>query len=314
MEQAFYQIATSSTDRSDSSDPRRWILGMTTIEEQLFFENYAQNDYSGRGEIVELGCWLGSSTISFAMGLEANSSVTNKSQRLHAYDIFIWYSTTGMEQSVIGTPLQEKYKDGDSFLDEYLERISPWNHLIRVYPGDLAEIGWQQGEIECLFIDAMKSWELTNSIVKNFFPSLIPEVSLVIHQDFAHYYTSWIHLIMYRLREYLVPIEHPFICSSRAFRYVKPISDELLQAAYSFDTFSETEVEAAFDYSLEITPKKMQPNIMAAKVMHFIHVRDFEKAKLEFKKSTAQLDSFEWLELADVQRVAKMYFATDLFS
>jgi hypothetical protein len=284
------------------------------MEEQLFLENYAQSEYSGRGEIVELGCWLGSSTISLAMGLEANSSVTNKSQRIHAYDIFIWYSMAGMQQNVVGTSLEEKYKDGDSFLDEYLERINLWNHLIRVYPGDLAEIGWQQGEIECLFIDAMKSWELTNSIVKNFFPYLIPGVSLVIHQDFAHYYTSWIHLIMYRFREYLVPIEHPFIYSSRAFRYVKPIPDELLQASYSFDTFSETEVEAAFDYSIDITPKKMQPNIMAAKVMYFIYIRDFEKAKLEFNKSTKQLDYFEWLELADVQRIAKMYFSIDLLN
>jgi len=314
MKQAFYQIATSSADRSDSSEPRRWILGMTSMEEQLFLENYAHNEYSGRGEIVELGCWLGSSTISLAMGLEANSSVRNKSQRIHAYDIFIWYSMAGMQQNVVGTSLEEKYKDGDSFLDEYLERINPWNHLIRVYPGDLAEIGWQQGEIECLFIDAMKSWELTNSIVKNFFPYLIPGVSLVIHQDFAHYYTSWIHLIMYRFREYLVPIEHPFIYSSRAFRYVKQIPDELLQDSYSFDTFSETEVEAAFSYSLDITPKKMQPNIMAAKVMCFIHMRDFEKAKLEFKNLTAQLDYFEWLELADVQKIAKMCYSTDLLS
>ncbi|MEH2283909.1 MAG: glycosyltransferase [Nostoc sp.] len=309
MKQAFYQIATSP-----ASEPRRWILGMTSIDEQLFLENYAQNEYSGRGEIVELGCWFGSSTISLAMGLEANSCITNKNQRIHAYDIFIWCSMAGMQQNLIGTSLEGKYKDGDSFLDEYLERINSWSHLIHVHPGDLAEIGWQQGEIECLFIDAMKSWELTNSIIKNFFPYLIPEVSLVIHQDFAHYYTSWIHLMMYRLREYLVPIEHPFIYSSRAFRYVKLIPNELLYNSYSFDSFSETEVEAAFNYSLEITPKKMQPNILAAKVMHFIHIKNFAKAKLEFKESTAQLDYFEWMELADVQKIAKMYYSIDLLS
>lgn len=313
MKQAFYQTAVF-TDPSDSSEPRRWILGMTHIDEQLFLENYAQHEYSGRGEIVELGCWFGSSTISFARGLKANAAITNKSQRIHAYDIFIWCSRAGMEQNVLGTPLEGKYKDGESFLDEYLERISPWKNLVHVYPGDLAEIGWQQGEIECLFIDAMKSWDLAKSIVKNFFPHLIPGLSLVVHQDFAHYYTSWIHLIMYRLRDYLVPIAHPFIYSSRAFRAVKPIPDEVLQASYSFDTFTEAEVEAAFDYSLGITPEKMQPCVMAAKVMYFIHVRDFERAKLEFKKATAQLDYFEWLELADVQRSARMYFSTDLLS
>ncbi|MEH2236067.1 glycosyltransferase [Nostoc sp.] len=314
MKQAFCQAATSPASHLDKSEPRRWILGMTSMEEQLFLENYAQNEYSGRGEIVELGCWFGSSTISLAMGLEANSCVTNKNQRIHTYDIFIWSSLANMPQSVIGTSLEGKYKDGDSFLDEYLERINPWSHLIHVHPGDLAEIGWQQGEIECLFIDAMKSWELTNSIIKNFFPYLIPEVSLVIHQDFAHYYTSWIHLIMYRLREYLVPIEHTFIYSSRAFRYVKLIPNELLQNSYSFNSFSETEVAAAFNYSLDITPKKMQPNILAAKVMYFIHIMDFEKAKSEFKELAARLDYFEWLELADVQKIAKMYHSIDLLN
>jgi len=312
MEQAFDQTKLLSADHPDKSEPRRWIMGMTSMEEQLFFENYAQNEYSGRGEIVELGCWFGSSTISFAMGLEANASVASKSQRIHAYDIFVWDSTANMEPSVIGTSLEGKYDDGESFLDEYLERISPWNNLVHVYPGDLAEIGWQQGDIECLFIDAMKSWELTNSIAKNFFPHLIPGLSIVIHQDFAHYYTSWIHLLMYRLREYLVPIEHPFIYSSRAFRSVKPIPPEVLQESYSFDTFTEAEAEAAFAYSLEITHKKMQPNTLAAKVMYFIHTKDFERAKLEFKESISQLDSFEWLELADVQKNAKVYHSIDL--
>ena len=312
MERAFDQTKRSSAGHPDESEPRRWILGMTSMEEQLFFENYAQNEYSGRGEIVELGCWFGSSTISFAMGLEANVSVASKSQRIHAYDIFVWYSMAGMEPSVVGTSLEGKYKDGDSFLDEYLERISPWKNLVRVYPGDLTEIGWQHGDIECLFIDAMKSWELANSITKNFFPHLIPGLSIVIHQDFAHYYTSWIHLLMYRLREYLVPIEHPFIYSSRAFRSVKPIPPEVLQESYSFDTFTQAEVEAAFTYSLEITPEKMQPNILAAKVMYFIHTQNFEKARSEFKQAISQLNYFEWIELADVQKIAKMYFSIDL--
>lgn len=302
----------ASIEHPDSSEPRRWILGMTSMEEQLFFESYAQNEYLGQGEIVELGCWFGSSSISFARGLAANSGVPNKSQRIHAYDLFTWCSGSNMEQSVTGTSLEKKYNDGDSFLDEYLERIRPWQDLIQVYPGDLTELGWQGGEIECLFIDAMKSWELANSIVRNFFPYLIPDLSLVIHQDFAHYYTSWIHLLMYRLREYLVPVEHPFIYSSRAFRAVKPIPDQVLQTSYAFDTFTETEAEAAFDYSFDITPEKMQPNIMAARVMYFIHLKNFEKAKLEFKKATAQLDYFEWLELADVQKDAKNYYSIDL--
>ena len=51
---------------------------------------------------------------------------------------------------------------------------------------------------------------------------------------------------------------------------------------------------------------------MAAKVMYFIHVGEFAQARLEFSKSIAQLSSNAWLELIDVQRVAKMYYSIDL--
>ncbi|MGB5970943.1 MAG: glycosyltransferase [Spirulinaceae cyanobacterium] len=308
----FEETVMSFESHSDKTQPRQWILGMTSMEEQLFLEDYAQNEYSGKGEIVELGCWLGSSTISLARGLEANSFVKNKNQRIHAYDLFIWSSDANMSQSVIGTSLESKYQDGDSFLDEYLQRIAPWRDLVEVCPGDLTEIGWQRGNIELLFVDAMKSWELTNSIIKNFFPYLVEEFSLVVHQDFAHFYTAWIHLFMYRLREYFSPVDIPSLYPSKVFRYLKQIPKGLLKKTYSFDDFSRDEVEAAFDYSMAITPGKMQPNIMAAKVMYFLHIWEFEQAILEFRKSISQLNSDEWLELLEVQRVAKMYYSIDL--
>ena len=65
----FEETVMSFESHSDKTQPRQWILGMTSMEEQLFLEDYAQNEYSGKGEIVELGCWLGSSTISLARGL-----------------------------------------------------------------------------------------------------------------------------------------------------------------------------------------------------------------------------------------------------
>lgn len=307
-------IELSSATAQNETQQRRWILGMTSMEEQRFLEDYAQNTYSGQGEIVELGCWLGSSTISLAKGLEANSKGIEKSQRIHAYDLFIWSSAANMDQSVIGTFLEGKYKDGDSFLDEYLNRIISWQNLIQVHSGDLTQLGWNQATIEFLFIDAMKSFELANSIKQNFFPALIPNCSVLVHQDFAHFYTSWIHLMMYRLRDYLVPLDHPFMYSSRGFRYVQQIPNHLLTTNWSLTDFSIDEVEAAFNYSLEITPERMQANVMAAKVMYFIHSLQFKRASVEFKKVTSQLESNQWRELVEVQKCAKKYYALDLLS
>lgn len=275
-------------------------LSMLSFEERSYLQNYTKYEYTGSGEIVDLGCWLGSSTIPLAIGLNDNSKVDSKEERIHAYDIFIWQPY--MNKHLTDTSLEGKYKDGDSFVEEFIERIHPWNHLIQVYPGDINRIGWDKHPIEFLFIDAMKSWELANSILRNFFPSLIPGLSLVVHQDFANFYQVWIHLIMYRLRDYIVLLEeHPFLYSSKVFRYIKAIPEELLQNSYSLASFSEKEAEAAFDYSLAITPKKMKPNVAAAKVMYFIQVGNVERAKLELSQARAKYNRSEWWELVDVE-------------
>ncbi|WP_244329307.1 phytanoyl-CoA dioxygenase family protein [Tolypothrix sp. PCC 7910] len=275
-------------------------LSMLSFEERSYLQNYTKYEYTGSGEIVDLGCWLGSSTIPLAMGLNDNSKVDSKEERIHAYDIFVWEPY--MNKHLNDTSLEGKYQDGDSFVEEFIERIHPWNHLIQVYPGDLNRIGWDKHPIEFLFIDAMKSWELANSILRNFFPSLIPGLSLVVHQDFAHFYEVWIHLIMYRLRDYLVPLEdHPFLYSSKVFRYIKAIPEELLQNFYSLASFSEEEAEAAFDYSLAITPKRMKSNVAAVKVMYFIQVGNVERAKLELSQARAKYERSEWSDLVDVE-------------
>ncbi|HIK18853.1 MAG TPA: glycosyltransferase family 4 protein [Leptolyngbyaceae cyanobacterium M33_DOE_097] len=284
-------------------------FSMLSYHERVYLENYTQKQYSGKGEIVDLGCWLGSSTIPLAIGLRNNAIVTNQSKRIHAYDIFIWDSFY-MDNMVVGTALEGKYQRGDSFVDEYIKRIQPWEGSIRVYPGDLTEIGWGKQPIEFLFVDAMKSWDLANSILKNFFPYLIPELSLVVHQDFGHFYTTWIHLLMYRFREYLIPIEHPYTYSSRAFLYTKPIPLDLLHQTYSFADFSIEEVEAAFNYSLSIMSEKIRPNVAAAKVMYFIQTGNVERAKSELAEARAQFNPSSWQNLVDVE---EWFERADLF-
>ncbi|MBW4473283.1 MAG: glycosyltransferase family 4 protein [Stenomitos rutilans HA7619-LM2] len=275
-------------------------LSMLSSEERFYLQSYAKNEYTGSGEIVDLGCWLGSSTIPLAIGLASNLKVEAREERIHAYDIFIWRPSY-MDQHLLGTASEGKYKEGDSFVEEFVERIHPWSHSIQVYPGDLNRIGWDQRPIEFLFIDAMKSWDLATSIHKSFFPSLVPGLSLVVHQDFAHFYCVWIHLIMYRLRDYLVPLEeHPFLYSSKIFRYVKAIPEALLQP-YSLASFSEAEAEAAFAYSLALTPKKLKPNVAAVKVMYFIQMGDVERAKAELSQARTKYDRSEWMNLVEVE-------------
>ncbi len=277
------------------------LLGMTSCEERCYVMEYAEKEYTGVGEIVDLGCWLGSLTVPLAIGLERNKQLNKDKMIIHAYDRFIWKDW--MNQEVLNTNLANKFQHNKLFVDAFYEVIKPWQNKIKTYVGDLKELDWEsQKSIEYLLVDAMKNFDLANTILHKFFPCLIPNVSLVQHQDFCHYYCPWIHLIMYRFREYFEPIIY-VPCTSVIFKNTKQISNDLLQKDYSFSDFSPTEMKNAFDYSLAIVPDSAKANVAAAKVMLYVHLGDLETAKKELnmikKKGLYSLNS----DLATVENI-----------
>jgi glycosyltransferase involved in cell wall biosynthesis len=304
MKQPFSELSPNPAPLSKENVSQAYLLGMTSSQEQIFLQDYAENQYSGQGEIIDLGCWLGSATISLAKGLQKNLKVTVKNKRIHAYDIFIWYPSHNMDASVKGTSLEGKYKEGDSFLDEFVHRISPWSHLIELYPGDVVKIGWNQRPIEYLFVDVMKSWELTKSIFLNFYPHLIPMKSLVHYNDFAHFYESWIYLLIYKLRPYFK--HHCNLWQAAVFQYVNPLPIDtlLLELDTPFNNiFSDEDIDKAFEYSFEIVNENLRPNIAAAKVMVFIHIGNFERAKRELLQARETFGN-----ILDIPKVAQQLY------
>lgn len=247
------------------------VTGMTSLEEQAYFRNYAQNTYSGAGEIVDLGCWLGSTTIPLAQGMRNNKRAHGKF--VHAYDQFKWQAW--MNSSI--NKCSKQYNVGDSFLDEYVERTRDYSDIVKIYPGDITQIGWNGQPIEFLLVDLMKSWSLAEYVVKTFYPCLIPGKSVLLHQDFKHQYTSWIHLIQYKLRDYFSLEVDLSGSSSTAFRLIRPIDCDLSWLS-DLMTFSDDEVSQAFQYSLSLVKHKSS-NIAAAHVMYFIHLNRKPKAR-----------------------------------
>ena len=112
----------------------------------------------------------------------------------------------------------------------------------------------------------MKSWHLTNSIIHAFYPSLIPGISTIVQQDFGNFYVYWIHLITYRLREYFQPIYDIRYSESLCFKYIKQIPESLLQANYELSSFSDDEIDAAFDYAKGLVAAEKQTFIAAAQI------------------------------------------------
>jgi len=253
------------------------LVGMTSVAEQRYLQGFGEKRYRGFGEVVDLGCFLGSTTIPLARGLARNANFAGSGRKIHAYDTFVWYES--MNDSVRGTDLLGKFRPGDSFLDEYRSRTREFASLIEPHPGDLVTLGWDGGDIEFLLVDAMKNWDLTNSIFANFYPHLVPGRSLVFHQDFAHFFTGWIHLLHWRLRDHFEFVDDVPRSASVVFRYVSAIPESEFSRRFSFEDFSDSDVEAAFDYSLSLVSAEKHPNILAAKAMCLIHQQRIEDAR-----------------------------------
>ena len=91
----------------------RRLYGMISQSERAYLYWYGRHIFTGKGDIVDLGCWLGSTTISLAMGLEHNKQA-GFNRLIHSYDEFVWW--TYMDNGAKGTNLEGKYQPGDSFL------------------------------------------------------------------------------------------------------------------------------------------------------------------------------------------------------
>jgi hypothetical protein len=253
------------------------LAGMTSRAEQAFFRNYAERVYSGKGEIVDLGSWLGSTTIPLARGLRRNPR--GRGRRVQAYDQFVWQEW--MEP--YAGHLQRRYTPGESFLDEFRRRIGRDRTRIDVHAGDLRLAATPEFPIEFLLVDVMKSWDLARVVVERFYPRLIPGDGLLLHQDFKHYYTPWIHLIQWRFRDCFVPECDVPNTGSFVFRLVRPLSVagdwlETLRAA------DDDEIERAFDYSRSLVPDGSRASVAAAQVMLWIHRGRRDRAEIELQR------------------------------
>lgn len=252
------------------------IPGMTSLNERVYFRDYSAWTYTGQGALLDLGCWLGSTTIPLADGLSENRHPGTGSRRVLAFDQFVWEAW--MDPFVQGTPLAGQFTPGDSFREEFERRCSPWRDRIEVCSCDLTAFEWTGGPIEFVLVDAMKSWPLANAIARTFYSHLIPGVSVLVHQDFSHYYTSWIHLQMFRLRDYFEPMADLDSSCSLVFRLTRPIPASLLRSELSFTDFSDRDIDAAFTLSRSQVALGKHPAIEGAHMMTYLHAGQPEKA------------------------------------
>jgi len=247
------------------------IRSMMGADESFYLHWLARDYYRGEGEIVDGGPLLGGSTYALASGLQRNSHVSNKAKRIHSYDLFRFYS--GFTTSVLPGA---QYKEGDSLLPLFLQNTRPYADLIEVNPGDLLDRRWTGQPIELLFIDLAKSWQLHNHVIREFFGCLIPNRSVVIHQDYYHYNCYWIHITMQYLSPYFKVVHHPD-GGSLGFLLVERIPQDLLDVDYS-TFFSKTQAIELMDRALQPLQGAHKLIVMTAKMRLLCDLQEYEAA------------------------------------
>jgi len=164
------------------------ITGMRSMlsdEEKQYLIWLTEEKYEGWGAVVDLGPWLGSSSAALAEGLRRQ----NRQDKVSSFDLFKW------ERSYMERVGREDLQDGEDFLPVFKRHIGEYAAWIEPRKQDLVNYRWEGGPIEILFVDAAKSWELTNAIFKGFGDSLIPHRSRIVLQDFRWPTTHWLALI-----------------------------------------------------------------------------------------------------------------------
>jgi hypothetical protein len=100
--------------------------------------------------------------------------------------------------------------------------------------------------------------------------SMTERTGHVIHQDFSHCFTPWMHLISYRLRKHLRPVRDVARSETVVFRLERPFDESQTGGRKTRSSFEEPEVEEAFAHSFRITPAAKHSGIHAARVMLLI--------------------------------------------
>jgi hypothetical protein len=163
---------------------------MITWEEARYYYWLGQF-YSGAGETVELGPWLGLSTFFIVRGLTRSERFLGK--RLHVFDAFIWNAY--MDKWY---PDADRPRDGESFLplfERYARAASISESLVvsqrSIFEsnmiGELPRLSWSGGRIEFLYVDCGFTFVGNEAWWRILSPHFIPGKTIVAMQDWQSF-------------------------------------------------------------------------------------------------------------------------------
>jgi hypothetical protein len=174
---------------------------LSKTERKLLF-GLARDFASGDGAIVDAGCFLGGSTAALLAGVRDRADEWT-GPAVVSYDLFEVEEYT-LRKFFADDP---SLRVGDSFRRRFDANVSGFDvpHVVR--EGDIVEHAWSGEQIDVLFLDVLKSWEINDAVLRDFFPSLVPGRSVIVHQDYGWGGLPWIPITVELMRDSLVLVD-----------------------------------------------------------------------------------------------------------
>jgi hypothetical protein len=166
--------------------PKKYdIPGMITGEEVCYY-NYIPNFYTGWGEIIELGPWLGHSTMHLAKTFSKNPSFSGK--KIHVFDDFVWRSKW-MNGLYHGSDQPNNYEDFrfifERFVAEVKDHLEIHQGKFVNYDGNekLPMINWEDKPIEMIIVDCGRTIEANSAWFNIFSKNFVANKTIIVMQD-----------------------------------------------------------------------------------------------------------------------------------
>ena len=232
---------------------------MISREEQQYLYWLTSSRWTGAGVVVEMGPWLGGSTLCLAAGIEASEHRHRFATPLHTFDNFIW-------REFMAGPGRPDLGVGESFEGEFRANLRAYEGTLSIHvaslpddaqPGDPAAQGtrdldrsagaplrWDPAvPVEILFIDGAKSWEGMRHLLGELAPHFIPGRTLLVCQDYKYWGAYWVPLILELLGDRVQPL-HVLKRNTVTFRVGRPIPAETVRG---LGTFHQLTVDAGIE-------------------------------------------------------------------
>lgn len=223
------------------------IPTMITPEEMHYLYWLTSELWSGGGDVVEVGPWLGGSSWQLAAGMATNPRA-EPDRRLHVIDNFRWRPFMADRAALDLAP-------DASFRQFFEQNLARWGELVVVHEAALPDDDSARladpdgvrtsdddvaifsadslpGRLSIVFVDGAKSWQALRHLFEQLLPRCVPGETVLVMQDFQNWLAYWVPMglaLLLRVAPGSLSLLHTLEFNTVTFRVEQQISAQAVR-------------------------------------------------------------------------------------